>query len=77
MAILEFEVSDDLAQRIRGFFNSGHEGALIVHFAARRVVKVHPVDTWPNDPVVALVRQFIPMASGIYIADLTRNAAMR
>jgi hypothetical protein len=60
VAVVEFEVDDDVARQIVGLFNSGRAARIVFHVQSRRVVRVECANTWGP-------RRFIPTASGVYV----------
>lgn len=51
MAVVQFEVCDEIARRVRGLVDSGREGAVTFCVRARVVVEVRTLDIWGNDLV--------------------------
>jgi len=65
IALLEFDVNDEVARKIAGFFNSGRRGRIVFHVESRRVVTAETADVMDNTPAP---RTFIPTATGVYLA---------
>lgn len=66
MAVVEFTVSDDLARRIKGFFDSGCPGEIALIVDGRRVERVRITGEYAN---ATSVRRFLPTASGVYAVN--------
>ena len=49
MAVIAFEVSDDLARQIRGLVDSGRPADITFCVRARTVVEVRTENIWAND----------------------------
>ena len=66
MAVVEFELDDDTANRISRFFKSGRKGRLTLLFESRRVLDVECTEIWTNGMGV---RRYLPGATGVNLAE--------
>lgn len=67
MTRIQFDLDDEIARKIKGFFDSGRAGRLVFEFESRQIIAVECTDVWRPSPPAS--RRYVPTASGVYVVS--------
>ena len=65
MALLQFELDDEIAKKVVGFFNAGRPGRIVFIVAGRKIQDVELAESLSNR--ATSVRRFLPGATGVFV----------